>query len=101
MESSDSKLRSLMSTLLFSNRLLSTSALPWVKQSKSSQALVGHNSVVSMLSFTSQTLFSSSGQRFSRCWIHLLDVQWCTNPLGSPDLGISSIHQLLGLHNPV
>ena len=35
--------------------------LPWVRQSNPSQALVGHNSVVSLLSFASRTLFSSSG----------------------------------------
>ena len=47
MESSDSRLRSLVSTLLFSNRLLSTSALPWVRQSKSSLVYI----CVSKLSF--------------------------------------------------
>ena len=92
---SDCRLRSLVSTLLFSDRPLSTSALQWVKQSKPSQALVWNNSVVILLSLASRTLFSCM------CWIHLLDVQWCTNPLGSPDLGISSIHQLVRLHNPV
>ena len=95
MESSDCRHRSLVNTMLFSDRLLSTSALPWVRQSKPSQALVGDHSVMILLSFESRTLFSS------RCWIHLLDVQWCTNPLGSPALGISSIHQFVGLHNPV
>ena len=39
-----------------------------------SQALVAHNSVVSLLSFVSRTLVSNSGQLFGRCLIHLLDV---------------------------
>ena len=38
-------------------------------------ALVGHNSVMTLLSFASRTLFASSGQLFGRCWIHPLDVQ--------------------------
>ena len=69
---------------------------PW--QSSPSVACVG----MSWSSwFLRPELFFSSGKLFSMCWIHLLDVQWCTNPLGSSDLGISSIHQLVGLHNPV
>ena len=95
-ESSHSRLRSLVTTLLFS-----TSALPWVMQSKPSQAVVVHNSVVILMSFASRTLLFSSGKLFSMCWIHLLDVQWCTNPLRSPALGIYPIHQLVGLHHPV
>ena len=67
MESSDSRLCSLVSTLLVSDRLLSTSGLSWVRQSKLSQALVGHNSVVRLLSFASRKLFTSSGELFSKC----------------------------------
>ena len=54
MESSENKLCSLVSTLMFSDILLSTSALPWARQSEPPEALAGHNSVVSLLSFVSQ-----------------------------------------------
>ena len=54
MESSHSRLHSLVSTMLLSDRLLSTSALPWVRPSKPSQDLVGHDSVVSLLRFASR-----------------------------------------------
>ena len=57
MESSHNSLRSLLSTLLFSNTLFSISALPWVTQNKHSQAVVGYNSVVSLLSFESRIIF--------------------------------------------
>ena len=57
METSNNRLRSLVSTLLFSDRLLSTSALPWVMQSKPSQALIRHNGVVSLLNFRPEHSF--------------------------------------------
>ena len=84
MESSHSRLRSLVSTLLFSDRLLSTSALPWVMQSKRHEH---YFPVVVNFSVGVGSIFSMSS-----------DVPI---PLESPALGISSIHQLDDLHNPV
>ena len=73
--------------------------LPWARQGKPSQAMVGHDSVVSLLLspehyFPVGVNFSVSVESISLMSSDV-PILWDLLPL------VSSIHQLVGLHNPV